>query len=222
MINNASNSATKTAKTSSFSGNSSYYIDEEGFTVRPKDTTTKEGDNFYSSSDDEDEDEEKEKKIFVKINPLNGTNNMSTSVDQLIASAGALTLAPSGQSRRNLSTNPSPTTIIGGDNNNIKRSASANQQQTFKPAADPNDVFSLLNQNKTTNVSTLTTLTLSKPSTTATTPVDKYAALSELFSSTATTTNVPPLPPKSLTSEVTTTTTTTNTEVTIDFITKNI
>lgn len=76
--------------------NEDYFIDSEGFTVRTKTAVNKEGDNFYSSSEDSDSDDEKEKKIFVKINPLkNGTH--SASVDQLIASATALPLAPSTQ-----------------------------------------------------------------------------------------------------------------------------
>ena len=78
--------------------NSEYIIDAEGFTVRPV-PAQKEGNNFYSSSDsDSDSEDEKEKKIYVKINPLKNGNQISASVDQLIASAGALTLAPSSQS----------------------------------------------------------------------------------------------------------------------------
>lgn len=81
---------------------SEYFIDAEGFTVRTN-KAIKDEDRFYSSSDsDSDSDEEKEKKIFVKINPLkNGTH--SASVDQLIASAGALTLAPSSHTVSSMS-----------------------------------------------------------------------------------------------------------------------
>ena len=79
-------------------GNNDFIIDSEGYTVRPT-TVKKETDNFYSSTDsDSNSEDEKEKKIFVKINPLQNGTQISASVDQLIASAGALTLAPSSQS----------------------------------------------------------------------------------------------------------------------------
>lgn len=78
--------------------NSDYIVDSEGFTVRPS-QAAKDEDNFYSSSDsDSDSEGEKEKKIYVKINPLKNGAQISASVDQLIASAGALALAPSSQS----------------------------------------------------------------------------------------------------------------------------
>lgn len=81
-------------------GNTDFMIDAEGFTVRPT-QAQKEEDRFYSSSDSDIESEdEKEKKIYVKINPLKNGAQISASVDQLIASAGALTLAPSSQSVR--------------------------------------------------------------------------------------------------------------------------
>lgn len=74
--------------------NNDYMIDAEGYTVRPV-KAQKDDERFYSSSDSESESEdEKEKKIFVKINPLKNGTQISASVDQLIASAGALTLAP--------------------------------------------------------------------------------------------------------------------------------
>lgn len=72
-----------------------FMVDSEGYTIRPTEPVNKE-ENFYSSSDTDSE-EEKEMKIFVKINPLTKVSE-NNSVDQLIASANALTLAPSGQS----------------------------------------------------------------------------------------------------------------------------
>lgn len=70
-------------------------VDSEGYTIRPTEPVNKE-ENFYSSSDTDSE-EEKEMKIFVKINPMPKVSE-NNSVDQLIASANALTLAPSSQS----------------------------------------------------------------------------------------------------------------------------
>lgn len=120
--------------------NNDYMIDAEGYTVRPV-QAQKDDERFYSSSDTESESEdEKEKKIFVKINPLKNGAQISASVDQLIASAGALTLAPPSNTlsrRANLSANPSPILNDGA----IKRSVSASQSAFGKP--NENDLFDI-------------------------------------------------------------------------------
>lgn len=90
--------------------NEDFYIDAEGFRVRIDKEDKKKKDKssgFDDSSSDSDSDgddgqdsdaETREKKIFVKINPLSqngGGAAKSGSVDQLIAVAGAIPLAPS-------------------------------------------------------------------------------------------------------------------------------
>lgn len=73
-------------------------VDEEGYIIRPQ-TGLHPGhknnsDNHFYSSSDSDSDEEKERKIRIKINPLTNGAPISASVDELIASAGTLSLSP--------------------------------------------------------------------------------------------------------------------------------
>ena len=71
-------------------------LDEEGYIIRPSPTKKPVSDNhFYSSSDpDSEEEEEKDHKIRIKINPITNGVPISASVEELIASAGTLSLSP--------------------------------------------------------------------------------------------------------------------------------
>lgn len=79
-------------------------IDEDGYSIQPKDSTTwdvvtnSSEKGFYSSSDsDSDDNGHRDKKLHVEIKPLNnGTAPISASVDELRATVETLSLSTLG------------------------------------------------------------------------------------------------------------------------------
>ncbi|XP_036384039.1 F-BAR domain only protein 2 [Megalops cyprinoides] len=86
-------------------------VDEEGFCIRPEANENDAKDNsFYSSSDSDDEDEPRKFHVEIKpVQPNNRNHQSRSSIDELKASIGNITLSPSalrpspGQMRRNTS-----------------------------------------------------------------------------------------------------------------------
>ncbi|XP_054161459.1 SH3-containing GRB2-like protein 3-interacting protein 1 isoform X2 [Oppia nitens] len=173
-------------------------VDEEGYIIRPNLTSNdNNSDNHFYSSSDSEEEEERQQKISIKIKPLTNGAPISASIDDLIASAGTLSLWPiTRQTSRRVytsSTSPAPE-----DNNQIKRSISANHNLS-KTENDLISVFSsslssastpsgVVNQkpNNTTNsncsFNSNTTINSNNCNKSPTVPpADRYAALSELF-----------------------------------------
>jgi hypothetical protein len=72
-------------------------VDDEGYIIRPNFANQTNADNNFYSSSDSDSEDEKERKIRIKINPLTNGAPISASVDELIASAGTLSLSPINQ-----------------------------------------------------------------------------------------------------------------------------
>jgi len=69
-------------------------VDDEGYSIRPKDDlwNTEKTSGFYSSTDGES-DEEPERKLHVEIKPIaNGNNQPSATVDELKATIGSLNI----------------------------------------------------------------------------------------------------------------------------------
>ncbi|XP_018592257.1 F-BAR domain only protein 2 isoform X2 [Scleropages formosus] len=82
-------------------------VDEEGFRIRPEINENDAKDNsFYSSSDSDDDDEPRKFHVEIKpVQPNNGNHQTRSSIDELKASIGNITLSPSalGQMRKNTS-----------------------------------------------------------------------------------------------------------------------
>ncbi|XP_061117965.1 F-BAR domain only protein 2 isoform X7 [Conger conger] len=82
-------------------------VDEEGFCIRPEGNENDAKENsFYSSSDSDDEDEPRKFHVEIKpVQPNNGNHQSRSSIDELKASIGNITLSPSasGQLKRNTS-----------------------------------------------------------------------------------------------------------------------
>ncbi|MBN3320905.1 FCHO2 protein, partial [Atractosteus spatula] len=83
-------------------------VDDEGFCIRPE---VNENDilqyyNFYSSSDSDDDEEPRKFRVEIKpVQPNNGNHQAMSSIDELKASVGNITLSPSvsAQMKRNSS-----------------------------------------------------------------------------------------------------------------------
>ncbi|XP_028661496.2 F-BAR domain only protein 2 isoform X1 [Erpetoichthys calabaricus] len=97
-------------------------VDEEGYCIRPElnENEHEKGNNFYSSSDSEDEDEPRKFHVEIKpVQPNNGNHQSLSSIDELKASIGAITLSPSvsrsspAQMKRNLSTEELKSRLTG-------------------------------------------------------------------------------------------------------------
>ncbi|XP_023678743.1 F-BAR domain only protein 2 isoform X2 [Paramormyrops kingsleyae] len=87
--------------------NANVLVDDEGFCIRPEvnENDAKEN-SFYSSSDSDDEDEPRKFHVAIKpVQPNNGNHQTRSSIDELKASIGNITLSPSASSqmRRNQS-----------------------------------------------------------------------------------------------------------------------
>ncbi|XP_039614394.1 F-BAR domain only protein 2 isoform X2 [Polypterus senegalus] len=100
-------------------------VDEEGYCIRPElnENEHEKGNNFYSSSDSEDEDEPRKFHVEIKpVQPNNGNHQSLSSIDELKASIGAITLSPSvsrsspAQMKRNLSTEELKSRLTGSYN----------------------------------------------------------------------------------------------------------
>ncbi|CAG2113304.1 unnamed protein product, partial [Medioppia subpectinata] len=178
-------------------------VDDEGYIIRPNFGNENNSDNHFYSSSDSDSEEEKEQKIRIKINPLTNGAPISASVDELIASAGtlslspitvhtrkrpdALTLKPKNRRIYTSSTSPAP------DDSQMKRSISANHNiskaendlisvfsSSLSSASTPSGIAEQKPNNSTnsnTNSNVVNNYSYRGP----TTGPDRYAALSDLF-----------------------------------------
>nr|XP_015194732.1 PREDICTED: F-BAR domain only protein 2 isoform X3 [Lepisosteus oculatus] len=81
-------------------------VDDEGFCIRPEVNENDAKDNFYSSSDSDDDEEPRKFRVEIKpVQPNNGNHQAMSSIDELKASVGNITLSPSvsAQMKRNSS-----------------------------------------------------------------------------------------------------------------------
>uniref|UniRef100_W5MZ04 F-BAR domain only protein 2 n=1 Tax=Lepisosteus oculatus TaxID=7918 RepID=W5MZ04_LEPOC len=71
-------------------------VDDEGFCIRPEVNENDAKDNFYSSSDSDDDEEPRKFRVEIKpVQPNNGNHQAMSSIDELKASVGNITLSPS-------------------------------------------------------------------------------------------------------------------------------
>ncbi|XP_022250511.1 F-BAR domain only protein 2-like [Limulus polyphemus] len=176
-------------------------VDDEGFTIRPHSEGKDEKEAFYSSSDADSDEEEKERKIHIEIKPLSNGAPMSASVDELRATVGTLSLSPLSQTTQS---HPETLYLRLKNRRTYSSAASTPEDGPMKrsiSASHPiskgdSDILSF----STPNASSASTPTGTSgrmqsplsfgstsigPSADTTPTVDRYAALSELFSEAA-------------------------------------
>ncbi|XP_023678748.1 F-BAR domain only protein 2 isoform X7 [Paramormyrops kingsleyae] len=168
--------------------NANVLVDDEGFCIRPEvnENDAKEN-SFYSSSDSDDEDEPRKFHVAIKpVQPNNGNHQTRSSIDELKASIGNITLSPSASSqmRRNQSSDELAKSRVQASCNDRPVSSDLLSLDPFGPPLAATSVSSStalpLHARPTTPLAPGTLVPPPRPSSRPKLPTGKLAGINEI------------------------------------------